>query len=419
LSNERSIIQLAKNVGEFTSWAVGGTLDENANLVARPFLLMEGGPLFTLQKRVGLIKDEAPYLKRRAAVAALATWLPLLILAAMQGLAFGHTVPVPFLRDFSTYTRFLLAIPLLLLAENILGPRIADAAAHFVTSGVIQKKDFQRFDNLVNRGLRARDSVTAEVIIVALAYMLSWVSFREIPNHISTWYRSISEGGASLTWAGYWLVGFCMPLYQFLVLRWLWRLFLWFQFLGRVCRLDLHLFPTHPDEAAGLGFVGEAQRFFGMILFAFSLGSAGVLGREIVYDHIPLVSFAPAIAVYVVISVAIVVGPLMVFTGLLLRTKRIGLHQYGTLATSYTGSFHEKWIDHQNPGQEPLLGTSDIQSLADLGNSYGYIEKMKPLPVDPRTLLHLVLASLLPLTPLLLTVMPLKDILKLLLKVFA
>lgn len=133
---------------------------------------MEGGPLFTLQKRVGLIKDEAPYLKRRAAVAALATWLPLLILAAMQGLAFGYTVPVPFLRDFSTYTRFLLAIPLLLLAENILGPRIADAAAHFVTSGVIQKKDFQRFDNLVNRGLRARDSVTAEVIIVALAYML-------------------------------------------------------------------------------------------------------------------------------------------------------------------------------------------------------------------------------------------------------
>jgi hypothetical protein len=397
----------------------GGTLDEDAKLAARPFLLMEGGPLFTLQKRVGLIKEGLPYLKRRAVVAALITWVPLLILAGLQGLAFGHKVPVPFLRDFSGYSRFLLAVPLLLLAENVLGPRIAEAAAHFVTSGVIKKKDFQRFDKLVELGLRSRDSVTAEIVTIGLAYTLSWVSFRAIPNHVATWYRSSAETGGTLSWAGYWLVAFCMPLFQFLVLRWLWRLFLWFQFLSRVCKLDLQLFPTHPDEAAGLGFVGEAQRFFGLILFAFSLGSTGVLAREIVYDHIPLVTFAPSIATYVVVALLIVVGPLMVFTGVLLKTKRVGLHQYGALATNYTGSFHQKWIEHETPEQEPLLGSADIQSLADLGNSYGYVEKMKPLPVDPRTLLHLVLASLLPLTPLLLTVMPLKDILKLLLKAFA
>jgi hypothetical protein len=397
----------------------GGTLDEDAKLAARPFLLMEGGPLFTLQKRVGLIKEGFPYLKRRALVAALITWVPLLILAGLQGLAFGHKVPVPFLRDFSGYSRFLLAVPLLLLAENVLGPRIAEAAAHFVTSGVIKKKDFQRFDKLVELGLRSRDSVIAEIVLIGLAYALSWVAFRAIPNHVSTWYRSGAETDGTLTWAGYWLVAFCVPLYQFLVLRWLWRLFLWFQFLSRVCKLDLQLYPTHPDEAAGLGFVGEAQRFFGMILFAFSLGSTGVLAREIVYDHIPLVTYAPSIATYVVIALLIVVGPLMVFTGVLLKTKRIGLHQYGALATNYTGSFHWKWIEHKTPEQEPLLGSADIQSLADLGNSYGYVEKMKPLPVDPRTLLHLVLASLLPLTPLLLTVMPLKDILKLLFKAFA
>jgi hypothetical protein len=397
----------------------GGTLDEDAKLAARPFLLMEGGPLFTLQKRVGLIKEGFPYLKRRALVAALITWVPLLILAGLQGLAFGHKVPVPFLRDFSGYSRFLLAVPLLLLAENVLGPRIAEAAAHFVTSGVIKKKDFQRFDKLVELGLRSRDSVIAEIVLIGLAYALSWVAFRAIPNHVSTWYRSGAETDGTLTWAGYWLVAFCVPLYQFLVLRWLWRLFLWFQFLSRVCKLDLQLYPTHPDEAAGLGFVGEAQRFFGMILFAFSLGSTGVLAREIVYNHIPLVAFAPSIAAYVVIALLIVIGPLMVFTGVLLKTKRVGLHQYGALATNYTGSFHQKWIEHKTPEQEPLLGSADIQSLADLGNSYGYVEKMKPLPVDPRTLLYLVLASLLPLTPLLPTVMPLKDILKLVLKAFA
>jgi hypothetical protein len=203
---------------------------------------------------------------------------------------------------------------------------------------------------------------------------------------------------------------------QFLYLRWLWRLFLWFQFLTRVRKLDLQLFPPHPDQAAGLGFVGEGQRFFGILLFAFSTASAGVLAREIVYGKIPLTYFAPAIATYVVAALIIIVGPLVVFTAILLKTKRIGLHQYGTLATTYTSLFHKKWIWHQNPENDALLGTGDIQSLADLGNSYSFVQKMTPLPVDIRTVLHLIVACLLPLSPLLLTVMPLESILKLIFK---
>ncbi|HMD20744.1 MAG TPA: hypothetical protein VKH40_10505 [Alloacidobacterium sp.] len=392
-------------------------MDEVANLVARPFLLMEGGPLFNVQKRVGLIKHNAPFMKRRALLAALLTWLPLLVLSAIQGRAFGHSVPVPFIRDFSTYTRFLLAVPLLLLAENILGPRIAEAAAHFVTSGVVVQKDFERFDKIVELGLRARDSILAEVVIAILAYVFSFLAFRETAVHVTTWYATFTGDGESLTWAGLWLIFFCIPLYQFLMLRWLWRLFLWFQFLSRARKLDIQLFPTHPDGAGGLGFVGEAQRFFGILLFAFSLGSAGVIANEVLYAGIPLKNFAPSIIAYVIVSLVIVLGPLIVFTGTLLETKRKGLHQYGTLATTYTGSFQKKWIEHHSPETEPLLGTADIQSLADLGNSYSFVEKMKPLPLEFRTVIHLVLAGLLPLTPLLLTVMSPKDILKLLLKV--
>lgn len=379
---------------------------------------MEGGPLFNIQKRVGLIRQNAPQTKRRAILAALITWLPLLVLSAIQGRAFGHAIPVSFAHDFSTYSRFLLAVPLLLLAENILGPRIAEAAAHFVTSGVVLEKDYQKFDDIVARGLRSRDSVLAEIIIAVLAYAASIIAFKNTAVHVTTWYADRTPTGGSLTWAGWWLMIFCTPLFQFLLLRWMWRLFLWFQFLGRVRKLGIQLYPTHPDQAAGLGFVGEAQRFFGILLFAFSIGSAGVMANDILYDKIPLKNFAPAIASYVIIALIIVVGPLILFTGTLLRTKRIGLHQYGTLATTYTGSFHKKWIEHDNPEHEPLLGTGDIQSLADLGNSYNLVEKMKPIPIDPRTLIHLVLASLLPMVPLLLTVMPLKDVLKLLLKVF-
>jgi len=378
---------------------------------------MEGGPLFTIEKRLGLVKRHAPLTKRRAVLAALLTWVPLLILSAIGGRAWGHSVPVTYLHDFSAYSRFLLAIPLLVFAENVLGPRIAGTASHFVNSGVVIEKDFAQFDKLVELGLRARDSIPAEMVIAVLAYISSYVGFTAMAVHVTTWYATRIDGGSSLTLAGWWLVGFCMPFYHFLVFRWMWRLFLWFQFLARSCRLDLQIFPPHPDQAGGLAFIGESQRFFGIILFAVSLAIAGVLANDIIYDKVPLSNYAPAIAAYVVLAIIFFVGPLVVFSGLLLKTKRVGLRQYGALATTYTGSFHKKWIKGVNSNSEALLGTADIQSLADLGNSYSLVEKMKPLPIDPRVLLHLVVATLLPMTPLLLTVMPLKDMLKLLLKV--
>jgi hypothetical protein len=377
---------------------------------------MEGGPLFTIQQRVGLIKHNTPRIKRRALLVAVLTWFPLLVLSAINGRAFGHLVPVSLTRDFAVYTRFLLAVPLLIFAESVLGPRIASAASHFVESGIVVEKDYAKFEKFVEVGLRARDSALAEIVLAALAYVTSSVGFKETAVHVATWYGDRGAGGTILTLAGWWLLIFCTPIYHFLVFRWLWRLFLWFQFLARVHTLDLQLFPTHPDQAGGLAFVGESQRFFGILLFSISIASVGVLANDIVYDKVPLQNFASSIGAYVVLSLIVMLGPLIVFSGMLLKTKREGLQQYGTLATAYTGSFHRKWIKNQNPAEEPLLGTADIQSLADLGNSYNFVEKMRPLPIDIRVLLHLVVATLLPMVPLLLTVMPLKDILKLLMK---
>ena len=261
--------------------------------------------------------------------------------------------------------------------------------------------------------------MVAEVVIAVLAYGLSTLAFQKMAVNIDSWYAVRGDNGISLTWAGWWLRGFCAPLFQFLVFRWIWRLFLWFQLLSRIRRLDLQLFPTHADGAAGLGFVGEAQR---LLRSAFVRGFHGLRGghsRRGALRQSPPDSFTPAIATYVVVALLTILGPLVLFAGTLRKTKRIGLHEYGTLSTTYSGLFHKKWNKNENPDNEPLLGTGDIQSLADLGNSYSYVEKMKPLPVDLRTVLHLTVAGLLPMAPLLLTVMPLKDLLKLLFKVIA
>jgi hypothetical protein len=162
-------------------------MHQNVSCPSRPFLLMQGGPLFHIEGRLGLIRKNVPLTKRRACLAALLAWVPLLLLSALQGTAVGHSVPVSFLRDFSAWSRFLLAVPLLILSENILGPRIADAAEHFVTSGVVDRRDYQRFDQLVEEGLRLRDSEVAELVIAILSYIVVIVAFRYTAVHVSTW----------------------------------------------------------------------------------------------------------------------------------------------------------------------------------------------------------------------------------------
>jgi hypothetical protein len=381
------------------------------------FVLTEGGPTYHLERRLRLVRENSPLIVRRAFISIALTWLPLFVCSMLQGLAFGKRVPVPFVGDFSIHARFLLAVPLFFCAEAFLGPHLAQAARHFVSSGLVVEEDFTRFQEAIDKGLKWRDGMIGESILALLAYITTAINLLSWTLHVSTWYAFRSESGYSLTWAGWWYVIFCVPLFQFLALRWFWRLFLWGQFLWRMNKLNLQLTPTHPDEAGGLAFVGEAQRFFGGILLAYSIAVSGVLANQLIYDKIPLSHFAPSIAAYVIVAVGIVLLPMGIFAGTLLKTKRRGLYQYGTLATTYTTRFHKRWIVGEDSSNEPLLGTGDIQSLADLGNSFQFIEKMNALPISPRTPIHLVLACLLPMAPLLLTVMPLKDILRLLLKV--
>jgi hypothetical protein len=113
------------------------------------------------------------------------------------------------------------------------------------------------------------------------------------------------------------------------------------------------------------------------------------------------------------------VGPVLVFVPKLLVLKQRGLMEYSTFANRYTQAFHRKWIEEIEPSKEPMLGSGDIQSLADLGNSFEIIRKMRIVPVELRDFLAMVLPGLIPALPLAATVMPVGDIIKGLLKLVA
>lgn len=117
-------------------------------------------------------------------------------------------------------------------------------------------------------------------------------------------------------------------------------------------------------------------------------------------------------ATLIVVLLIVFTGPLMVFAPKLFRLKQDGLLRYGMLASHYTQLFDSKWVDGINTSEEPLLGTADIQSLADLGNSYELIRKMRAVPIQLSDFIAMALPGVIPALPLAATVMPVSEILK-------
>ena len=106
----------------------------------------------------------------------------------------------------------------------------------------------------------------------------------------------------------------------------------------------------------------------------------------------------------------IVLGPLLVFSPRLMRAKRTGLREYGILASRYVSEFDRKWVRGGAADDEQLIGSGDIQSLADLGNSFQVIRDIQPFPFGIRYGHRACRHYPIPVLPLVLTMIPLEEL---------
>ncbi|WP_040578327.1 hypothetical protein [Methylomicrobium album] len=96
----------------------------------------------------------------------------------------------------------------------------------------------------------------------------------------------------------------------------------------------------------------------------------------------------------------------------MVKTKRQGRLDYGVLASRYVRAFDDKWLQGGAAPDEPLIGSGDIQSLADLNNSFEVIRAMQVFPFDKQTVVFIIVVTLLPLLPLMLTLISPEDLMK-------
>ena len=139
---------------------------------------------------------------------------------------------------------------------------------------------------------------------------------------------------------------------------------------------------------------------------------AGYIANRIFYLGAALPQFKVEIALLVLFLLCIVLGPLLLFASQLAEARRKGNREYGALAERYVREFDAKWLRGGAPAGEPLVGSGDIQSLADLSNSFEVVLSMRVAPITKQALVQLVAATVVPIVPLALTMMPLEELLR-------
>ena len=378
------------------------------------------GPLERLSRRIQPTANARQQLRNRILLLALPAWPPLLLLSLAEGHAWGGSVAVPFLNDVQLHARLLLALPILIAAELIVYQRMGVLVGQFLGRGLISDDARPRFDAAVAGAMRLRSSTAAEVLIVAIVYAVGvgvvWRTRGSLD--VASWYGASIDGTWRPSLAGWWLICVSLPVFQFMIVRWYFRLFVWARFLWQVSRIRLLLEPTDPDRCAGLGFLAGSSVMCAPVLLAQGTLLAGTLANQIFYEGARLLQFKIELFGTAALMAFVVLGPLLAFAPQLAAAKRLGNRTYGIMAHGYARDFNTKWLKGGAPPGEPLIGSADIQSLADLANAFDVVKGMRVVPFTSATVIQVAAFTLAPLLPLLLTMMPLEEVVKRLLKIF-
>lgn len=374
------------------------------------FSLMVGGPLYQILVRSRLLQPPLGLLERRVLALTAIAWLPLLLLAAIDGRLLAGQGYVPFLQDIEGHVRLLVVLPLLLAAELPVHERLRSTIRQFVERNLVPAQERPKFEAAVAAAMQLRNSVALEAVLLILAITAGhWLWRSQIAFEGTSWYAVSTGTGLELTLPGYWYAFVAIPLFQFVGFRWYMRLVIWAWLLLRISRLQLNLIPTHADRAAGLGFVGNSSYAFSMLLLAHGALLSGWIADRVLLGGRNALDFQVEAFVLICCVVAMIIAPLCVFAIPLAAAKRRGRGEYGRLVSRYTQAFDQKWIHGRRPQDEPLLGSGDMQSLADLSTCYEIVQETRLVPFGLKLVTQLGLITAIPLLPLAFTILPFRS----------
>ncbi len=310
--------------------------DEDEACRIGEYLASHGGPFFELQRRLGVLREDALLAGRRAAIFVALAWLVPLILSLVAGRAFGPAETHPFLLDFGAWARFFIAVGLFVLAEQQVEYGLQGKLGQLVRAPILAPASFEAAASAVVRALRLRDSTAAEIVCLGLAIAGTLVRLDILlTSDSSSWAVQVADDSAHVTLAGWWSVVCSAPLFYFLLFRGLWRCIVWAMLLWRIASLELRLAATHPDGKGGLAFLAEYPNAYSMFVFGMSAGMAITVVRHVSEANISSVTFGYIITGWLAIVFAFFAFPLLAFSKPLAELKEKSAQVLGAQATRY------------------------------------------------------------------------------------
>lgn len=358
---------------------------------------------FRLQRRVGLIPERGLGTVRRAIFFALLTWLPIVIWAGIEGRALPGNVDEPLLQHFGIHTRFLIALPLLILGEAKMDKLMTRLIPHFLTSGLVRIEQEVAFKEIIQGVIRLRNLTMPWLIITVL--ILAWTIFKPVASddHEVIW--------AASGFGGFWFNYISRPIFTIFMVAWLWRLALLVILLKRIAGLGLNLVPTHADRAGGLGFLEKLPTAFSLFALAVSSVIASRLAHDVVYHGVHVISLKVLLVAFLIVLIGLCITPLLVFIGSLVTTKRQALLEYGTLVGQHGRLVRRRWILGETLDDDRLLDAQEIGPVADTLALYDAVKHMRAAPIGKSAIMGVALPALIPLLALLSIEVPIKEVL--------
>ena len=357
------------------------------------------------------------WLRNRAFALAAVAWVPLAVFSAAQGLALSDQRRESQLLDISAYVRYLVAIPTFVLAEAICLPQLGKIVRQFLDAGLVTGDERAGYETILDSTRTLLTSPEVELALLAIAYISTLATSESLyPEAVSTWVSPIREGSRTLSLAGWWLMLVSQPLYQVLIAIWLWRVVVWARLLWKLSRLNLQLLPSHPDRAGGLAFVGTSLRGFTPVAFGLGAAVAAGAAEAIFVDGRPVQEFKLVVGALVVGMVVLFAGPLFIFAPPLRRARIRGIFAYGELASAVGRRFEERWLGRHGEVSDDALSVQDFSATTDLYQVVANVSAMRVTPVNLWILIPLVVATLLPFVPIVLAILPLRELLALIAK---
>ncbi|GMQ29149.1 hypothetical protein [Algoriphagus confluentis] len=390
----------------------------SASISDSEFSITRGGFLYRLLKTIGVILPEKPSILRQILFFVLLSYIPLALLSLFEGLHWGSDIDIPFFKEFASAIRFLLVIPLLIVSEMIVDKRVKLTLNQFERSNLLTESGKAKFDMARLKADRLGESVWGDLVIILIIVLNIFFQIHGNTIELTTWAFPNPADPYQHSLAGMWAAYVSYPIFQFMILRWIWRWIIWSRMMKMISRADLAVIPTHPDQSGGLGFLGEPPMPFSIYTLALSLVFSGIMAERVIFQDLNLQEHYPLIALFAILCVLINLLPLIPFISVLNKARLQGIYDYHALISKHHRAFEKKWISSGKSEQEEILGSPDASSAADIQAVYEAVKKMSPYPFNLKSMMATLVLVLFPLLFVFGLEIPLVDLLKKLLGFF-